>query len=219
MAETASVTIAKLNNDNYESWKYKVELLLIKEGLWDIMNKTVPTQPGAAWLTKDAQARATIGLLVEDNPLIHIRDKTTAATTWKALKDYHQKASLSSKITLLKNLCGMKLAENGNIEEHIINMSIIKERSDAIGENIKEELFIAMLLGSLPDSYNNMINALESRPEKDLTISLVKGKLIDEYRRRTSNSVMMNEVQDKVLKTRESGKHKVRTKSYGMLLL
>lgn len=82
----------------------------------------------------------------------------------------------------------MKLAENSNIEEHIINMSIIKERLGAIGENIKEELFIAMLLGSLPDSYNSMINALESRPEKDLTISLVKGKLIDEYRRRTSNS-------------------------------
>jgi len=101
----------------------------------------------------------------------------------------------------------MKLAENGNMEEHIINMLIIKDKLEAIGENIKEELFIAMILGSLPDSYNSLMNALESRPEEDLTLSLVKGKLIDEYRRRISNSAEANEVQDKVLKTRDSGKY------------
>lgn len=138
MAETARVTIAKLNNDNYELWRYKVELLLIKEDLWDVVNKAAPAQPDAAWQTKDGKARATIGLLVEDNQLIHIRSKTTAAGTWKALQNYHQKASLSSKVMLLKNLCSMKLTENGNIEEHIIGMSIIKERLEAIGEEIKE---------------------------------------------------------------------------------
>lgn len=76
-----------------------------------------------------------------------------------------------------------------------------------------------MLLDSLPDSYNSLINALESRPEKDLTISLVKGKLINEYRRRTSNSTVIREAQDKVLMTRESGKHEIRTKSHGVLFL
>jgi len=199
--------IAKLNNENYESWKYKVELLLIKEGLWDLVSEAAPAQPNAEWLTKDAQARATIGLLVEDNQLTHIRSKTTAAATWKALQDYHQKSSLSNKVILLKNLCNMKLTESGNMEEHIINMSIIKDKLEAIGENIKEELFIAMILGSLPDSYNSLINALESRPEEDLTLSLVKGKLIDEYRRRISNFGEMNEIQDKVLKMRDSGKY------------
>lgn len=33
MTKTSRVMIAKLNNDNYESWTYKVELLLVKEGL------------------------------------------------------------------------------------------------------------------------------------------------------------------------------------------
>lgn len=71
------------------------------------------------------------------------------AVTWKALRDYYQKVSLSSKIILLNNLCGMKLAENSNVEEHIINMLIIKDKLEVIGANIKEELFIAMLLGNL----------------------------------------------------------------------
>lgn len=64
-----------------------------------------------------------------------------------------------------------------------------------------------MILGSLPDSYNSLMNALESKPEEDLTLSLVKRELIDEYRRRISNSVRANEIQDKVLKTRDSGKY------------
>jgi len=48
MTETPRVMIAKLNNDNYESWRYKVELLLIKEGLWDVVSKAAPAQPEAA---------------------------------------------------------------------------------------------------------------------------------------------------------------------------
>jgi hypothetical protein len=30
----------KLNNQNYKVWKYKVELLLVKEEHWDLQTKT-----------------------------------------------------------------------------------------------------------------------------------------------------------------------------------
>lgn len=55
MTETSRVIIAKLNNDNYKSWRYKVELLLVKKGLCDILNKV---QPDATWLTKDTQEQS-----------------------------------------------------------------------------------------------------------------------------------------------------------------
>lgn len=41
-----------------------------------------------------------------------------------------------------------------------------------------------MILGSLPESYNMLITALETRPIKDLTILLVKEMLIQDYQRR-----------------------------------
>lgn len=44
-----------------------------------------------------------------------------------------------------------------------------------------------MLLSSLPESYNSLITALESRPEDDLTLEYVKGKLLDEWKRRVEN--------------------------------
>lgn len=44
-----------------------------------------------------------------------------------------------------------------------------------------------MLLSSLPESYNNLITATESRPEDDLTLEYLKGKLLDEWKRRVEN--------------------------------
>lgn len=37
----------KLNNSNYSLWKYKMELLLKKEGLWSIITKPAPSAPAA----------------------------------------------------------------------------------------------------------------------------------------------------------------------------
>ena len=72
MAETAKITVAKLNNSNYQTWKYKMELLLIKEELWDVVTGIKPQQPTEEWVKKDGKARASIGLLVEDNQLVHV---------------------------------------------------------------------------------------------------------------------------------------------------
>ena len=59
--------------------------------------------------------------------------------------------------------------------------------------NLGEKWNIAMLLSSLPNSYNNLITALESRKEEDLTIMYVESIRIEEYtRRKTDKHVTHN---------------------------
>lgn len=55
---------------------------------------------------------------------------------------------------------------------------------------------VAMLFSSLLESYGSLVTALESRPEEDLTLEFVKGKLLDEWRRREQHQAA-----EKVLKT------------------
>lgn len=186
MAELHRANITKLNNDNYSVWKFKIELLLIKDDLWTQVSTEKPTDAtaAAAWQKRDDKARATIGLLVEDSQLIHIRKATTAKQVWESLKNYHEKSTLTSKVYLLRQICNLKLSETGNMEDHITLMQDLVDKLTALGEEIKDHLFVAMLLSSLPDTYGILITALESRPETELTLSLVKGKLIDEYKRR-----------------------------------
>jgi hypothetical protein len=55
----------------------------------------------------------------------------------------------------------------------------------ALGGEIKPEFFMsATLMGSLPESYDSLITALEARSEDELTSSLVCSKVIAEYKRR-----------------------------------
>lgn len=68
MADTKfRFAIEKLNGENYQVWSYKIELLLIKDDLWDVIKNNAPSPVIASWSKKDDQARATIGLLIEDN--------------------------------------------------------------------------------------------------------------------------------------------------------
>lgn len=201
MAEGARLGIAKLNNSNYQVWKYKVELLLIKEGLWSTVEVTKPADVSDEWSIKDGKARATIGLLVEDNQLCHVRKHTTSHEMWISLQNYHQKSTLSNKVNLLKRLCSLKLDENrSDMEEHINNMTDLIDQLTALGENLAEPLTVALLLSSLPDSYSTLITALETRPEADLTQDLVKNKLMEESRRRTEQGHGSQQGQEKVLK-------------------
>ena len=62
MAGKSSSKIENLNNQNYQTWKFKMELLLIKEDLWETITKEIPDPVTAEWQTKDAKARAIIGL-------------------------------------------------------------------------------------------------------------------------------------------------------------
>lgn len=138
MADNTRVTITKLNNDNYQVWKYKVELLLIKEDLWNVVSQESPAIVDAAWTRKVGQARATKGLLVEDNQFVCIRDKTIARDTWNALKTYHQKVTLTSKVYLLKRICSLKLTDDGNMEDHINNMLDLVNKLTALGEQLMD---------------------------------------------------------------------------------
>lgn len=104
---------AKLTNDNYANWKFKIELLLRKHNLWKhviegscplpIFNNNLIVNLSIIddWDNKDDEARGTIGLLVMDDQLCHIRNMKTAAETWNVLKEYHEKNTLSNKVYLM----------------------------------------------------------------------------------------------------------------------
>lgn len=53
----------------------------------------------------------------------------------------------------------------------------------AIGKNINNSHLSARLLCSVPISNNNLITALEARPERELTLDYIKTKVINKLNR------------------------------------
>ena len=176
--------ITKLNSDNYQMWKFKMEMLLSKDDTWDVLTTDRPDVDNQEWDKKNRQARATIALLVEDEQLIHIKGEDTAKGMWNALRRLHESSSLNNKLYLLRKLYQSKLTPEGDMQEHIRSVLEIVAQLRDLGEEIKDNHVTAILLCSLPESYNPLINALETRSEAELTLQLVKSRLSDEYKRR-----------------------------------
>lgn len=108
----------------------------------------------------------------------------TARETWRALREIHERHKLSSKLYLLRKLYSIKLAEGGNVIKNITKIMEIVDKLAAIGEVIRDNHISALLLCSLPISYDTLITAFEASKEVELSPSFIQSKLIDEYNRR-----------------------------------
>lgn len=64
----------------------------------------------------------------------------------------------------------------------------ITDELEATGEVIQDNHILALLLCSLPQIYDTLIAALESRNEQLSTPTYIKSKLIDEFNRRYENA-------------------------------
>jgi len=96
----ATLRITKLNGTNYQTWKFKLELLLTKEDLWDTMPQDSPDPVTDEWHTKDRKARANIGLLLEDNQLHLVCKETTAKVCGHVYSDI-----MKSQHYQMKSVC------------------------------------------------------------------------------------------------------------------
>lgn len=185
--------IAKLNNENYDSWKLEVEFLLVREGLWKYVSPGVKPEPAAdganaaeiaAWEEADQRARATIGLLLSRSQHGHIRNTTTAKAVWDNLKQQHEKKTLTSKVQLLKRICDLQYHEGDDIVEHLQEYEDLFEKLANAGTKLDNDLQVILVFRSLPSSFDALTTTLENRSEDDLTLELVKGKIVNEVLKR-----------------------------------
>ena len=63
--------VAKLNDQNYQSWKFKAKMLLIREGSWKCIDEPVPEHPEEAWVELDQKEQSTISLSVDDGQIVY----------------------------------------------------------------------------------------------------------------------------------------------------
>ncbi|GJQ81507.1 hypothetical protein Trydic_g14661 [Trypoxylus dichotomus] len=153
---------------------------------------------------RDDRARAWIGLSVENNQVCHIRIQTTAKNTWIALKNYNENDILSNKVSLMRRICSSKMSEDGNTEHHIAELRNLVQKLTDLGEKqLSESWTVAMVLSSLPRSYDTLVTALETRPETDPTLSLVQSNLVGEYQRRKEANCSGTNSNEALLKVRD----------------
>lgn len=184
MMSTSKYLITKLNGDNYFNWRYKIKMVLIEKGVWSVIEGDVPDPITTEWTKNDETAHSVIALNVEDDQIQYIRQCKLARDAWSKLKDVHEKDTANNRVYIQRQLMTQRLDEGGDVEAHVIKMNELFQKMTALGEVITQDfIFSATLLSSLPESYDNLITALEAR-DQELTLSIVCTKVIAEYKRR-----------------------------------
>ena len=162
-------------------------MVLIKEGLWGIVNKTedCPDQTTEAdkyakYMARRDRALATSVLAVDTSLLYLIGDPEDPAVVWEQLTRQFQKKTWANKLCLRKKLYSMKLEEGGSMKDHIKSMTEIFRELAVVAEPVSDEDQVVHLLASLPDSYDVLVTAMESGAETVPPLETVTEKLLRE---------------------------------------
>jgi hypothetical protein len=229
-SNTSMYSIDKLTGDNFSSWKFRLQLILMDRGLWEIVDGSevsptpTPTPTGGGkldgnsgdgassssvvvsvgigngnvqldWKKRDNQALAQIALTVSNSELIHIRNAKSSHDAWKKICSVYEAKGLAAKVYLRRRFFNVKYIDNGTstLQSHINLVHDLADQLDAIGAGVSDEDMAMTLLCSLPDSYDYLIVALESRNSEDLSFDFVSTRLLSEEKRKgESTNVSIN---------------------------
>lgn len=186
-------SIDKLNHNNYQTWKFQIKHLLKAKDLYNIVDgsETAPAAAAEANVKARYQQRynmafSTIVLSVSTELLYLITDTEEPTTAWKKLQNHFERNTLANKLFLKKKYFRTVMKEGTPISNHLKYMKDLTGKLSAIGAAISEEDQVVTLLGSLPDSYDTLVTALEARVD-DLTLEFVHQSLINEEQKRKEN--------------------------------
>ncbi|KAF1314268.1 Copia proteinlike, partial [Globisporangium splendens] len=185
MDHASTARINKFDGNNFHAWKFKMQMVLEERDLWEVVSGEVKPEhcvtelDQATFKRKSRKAMAIICLAMEDSQLPLVRSASGAHDAWSKLEDQFEKKSLANKLFLRRFFTTMM--EEGDDElAHINEVKTLAEQLDAVGAPVSEDDLVITLLGSLSESYQFLITALESRSDT-LTWKLVTSRLLHEH--------------------------------------
>ena len=106
----------------------------------------------------------------------------TSIDMWDALKNQYERKSMQNVIFFKRKYRDAKMKEGENMLKHINKQQEIVNQLVSVGADISEQEQVWELLLSLPESYNNLVNALEF--SDDLTLPVLRQRLLLEEQKR-----------------------------------
>ncbi|RWR98966.1 RxLR effector candidate protein-like protein, partial [Dinothrombium tinctorium] len=152
--------------EKVESGEVRFEYCESKCMLADIMTKAIPGPQFEV-------LRDKLGLVAVDKHQVGVMECDICQRT--------EDGTLVNKLFLRKKLVSTRLGPGGDMESHIATISEITDQLRAAGDQVEESEVVAIILSSLPETYDSLVTALESRKLEDLTLSFVKSRLIHEF--------------------------------------
>jgi hypothetical protein len=114
------------------------------------------------WKQGEAIVKQQVAATIPDSLFMKIRDKKTAREIWEALQGDFQNKSKMVAVDLRRRLQQERCSEKGDVRAHFAKLRTMREDLAAMGHPPNEDEFYAIILGSLPSSYEPFISAMNA---------------------------------------------------------
>ena len=114
------------------------------------------------WKQGEAVAKQQIASSIPDSLFMKIRTKLTAYDIWKELEGHFQNRSRMVSVDLRRRIQDLRCAEKGDMVAHFATLRTMREDLSVMGQPLNENDFYAIILGSLPASYDPYISAVNA---------------------------------------------------------
>ena len=147
---------------DFTLWKEKMMAVLIYQKLDSAIEDDIPELKADASARKEdatlvmKQARSAIVMNLSDNVLRQVIGEKTASGLWKKLEQLYMTKTTATKIFLKGKFYGFKMNATMTLEQNFDEMNKIILSLSNMGEEIKEEDQVVILLNSLPDQFKEL---------------------------------------------------------------
>jgi hypothetical protein len=152
--------VEKLSENNYRMWKLRMNLILERSDLLDIVSgkdaKPAKESELKDWKKKDLEARIEIIMHLSDEQVDLVKDLESSKEIWDTLKDRHEPSDRMTKINTLRSLVTMEKQEE-SIDTLIHNWQSALDSTLSAGNKTDDEMKYDLILGSLPVSWDNFV--------------------------------------------------------------
>ena len=162
------------NGTNWIAYRDRMEWSLKMRGLGDHLTHKATTisyfdagqigrfSPAQRWVRDEVTASSLLDTTIPNELFQEIKNLGTMMEVWAKLKELFEGKSRSVMVDLGRKFQTTRCREDDDIHSHFSKLADLRDKLAALGRAVSNDEYVAVLIGSLPPSYDSPIDSLTS---------------------------------------------------------
>ena len=160
-AAAGKVSVPLLTRMNYSAWALRMKYILRVHGAWGAVDQE--SSSAEAGGNKEEMAMTIISQGIDDETLLRVAEKETAADVWAALRSMHigVKRVREARIQSLRSdFDGLKMSYAESVDEFAAKFTTLVGRIRELGDPMEEKYVVKKLLRAVSKKYIGVASSI-----------------------------------------------------------
>ena len=163
------------DGSNFALWHKHLRMTLMAQDLWGYTGAEAPVDD-----LKEQQQEMAAMTIISSSLSRHYQEETLQFEKPKQLMEHlekkHEKKSVNARYTLGQKLRGERMESGSSLQDHLSKMHRLKTELQNAGETTEDEMFVLLILKSLPPEYGEAVSALKYK--ENVTVDVLHNILL-----------------------------------------